>query len=153
MHLLGWTSTNAPTMSLCDGKSPLPCNSYSNVRIPLDMTNSGIPQLPHSQCGWLASQNLLVTVIFSVKVCNVSPVDSWLIWLSPQMVTGMGTMWMQSHWMLTTSYHVVDSDAGYMKSSYYHGPYIGHQFCCHVVLFWFLTFIHGNLTHALGPWN
>ena len=46
------------------------------------------------------------------------------------MVTGMGAVWKQDHWMLTVSYHIVNNNRGYMMCLATMGPILGANFCC-----------------------
>ena len=54
--------------------------------------------------------------------------------------------------MLTMSYHVVGSDAGWMRCLMTMGPTLGAKLLSQV-LSQFLTFICRSFTHALGPQN
>ena len=141
-----WTGTNAAPMSLCDGQSPLPqflleCQ-YTSRYGPF-----WILLLPHSQ---LAAQNQPVTVIFLVKVWHIL-VNSWPY---GQPFTGnrdgcrVEAGPLDAHTVLPCSWWWCRMH----EVSHYHGPRIGCQIVV-VGFISFLTFIHRNLTHALGPQN
>ena len=139
--------TNAPQMSLCDGQSLLPqflfkCQDTSRYG------PSGIILLPHGHAvSWLPQIDWLLQ-------------SSWwkhdMSWSTPGCMVGpmllivMGAEWKQGCWMLPTSYHVVGGDAGCMRCLITMGPTLGVKLLSEI-LFLFLTFVHRNLTCALGP--
>ena len=109
-------------------------NPPSIIRTLLDVANSGF----HSCC--VVSQQPKIDQLLQ---------SSWwkhdMSWLAPGcmvghwMVTGMGTIWKQSYWMLTASYHVLSSDAGCTSHLTTMGPTFGANLFLWV-LFCFLLF-------------